>query len=489
MLYAAFHAVFRTDLKSILAYSTISALGILVFLLGIGTEQALTAAAVFILVHAFYKAGLFLITGIIDHETGTRDVSKLTGLGKVMFPVALAGFLAALSSAGVPLTFGFLGKELIYEGTLASGNLSILLTSAAVLTNILLLYTGFVAGITPFLGTLPLQFKKLHMPPLLMWFPPLLLGAGGLFFGLFPASIDKSIVQPVVFAMHGSAVDIPLKIWHGFNLVLLLSAVTLVVGTVLYLYLKPNPERLAYIQRFQAISPQQIFNTLKVKTHQFADWYTGLFQNGYLRSYVLIIVVFLISLLSYKLFSGVNIYINSSKLHEITIYEAVIIGIILLAIFKTVSTSSRLVAVVSMGVVGYCICLLFMFYSAPDLAMTQFTIDTLTVVLFVLVLFRLPAFLNLTNTAIKIRDAAVALCFGSLLSIIALEVLNESVTKEVSSYYAENAYVLAKGKNVVNVILVDFRGMDTLVEITVLTIAAIGVYSMLKLKIKTSEKE
>jgi multicomponent Na+:H+ antiporter subunit A len=160
-----------------------------------------------------------------------------------------------------------------------------------------------------------------------------------------------------------------------------------------------------------------------------------------------------------------------------------------LAIFKVVSTSSRLIAVASMGVVGYCICLLFVFYSAPDLAMTQFAIDTLTVVLFVLVLFKLPPFLNLTNTFVKLRDGFISLSLGTLISIIALEVLNEPVNKETTAFYAENAYLLAKGKNVVNVILVDFRGLDTLVEITVLTIAAIGVYSMLKLRIKSWEKE
>jgi len=161
----------------------------------------------------------------------------------------------------------------------------------------------------------------------------------------------------------------------------------------------------------------------------------------------------------------------------------------LAAIITTLFTASRLVAVASLGVVGYCICLLFVFYSAPDLAMTQFTIDTLTVVLFILVLFRLPHFLKLSNVRVKIRDGLVAIAFGALLSITALEVLNEPVDKEISNYYAENAYTMAKGKNVVNVILVDFRSLDTMAEITVLTIAAIGVYSLLKLKINSIGNE
>ncbi len=161
----------------------------------------------------------------------------------------------------------------------------------------------------------------------------------------------------------------------------------------------------------------------------------------------------------------------------------------LLAIGFALFAASRLTAIAAMSVVGYCICLLFVFYSAPDLAMTQFTIDTLTVVLFVLVLFKLPPFRNLTSPAGTVRDAVICLAFGTLVSAVALEVLGEPVNKEISRFYAENAYVQAKGKNIVNVILVDFRGLDTMVEITVLTIAAIGVYSLLKLKIGLHEKE
>ncbi len=489
MLYAVVHSIMRTDLKGILAYSTITALGMLVFLLGIGTTEAFIAAAVFILVHALYKAGLFLITGVIDHEAGTRNITELRGLRKVMLPVAVAGLLAALSSAGLPLTFGFIGKELIYEATMHSGNLFMLLTGAAIFTNVLLLYTGFLAGIKPFTGALPKKFEKLHSPPLLMWLPPLILGVTGVVLGVFPSLIDSALVQPVVYGLQSSAQLKHLAVWHGFNLILLLSAITLAVGTVLYFLLKPSESRLAFLDQFKSFSPQHITTVAANKMHDLADRFTAIFQSGYLRAYVLFTMIFIILLLSYKLFFGVNIYVNVSALQSITVYEAVIVGTMFVAIFYTLSTKSRLIAVASMGVVGYCMCLIFVFYSAPDLAMTQFTIDTLTVVLFVLVLFRLPHFLKLSNPRLKIRDVIISLSFGTLISIIALEVLNEKVYKATTHYYADKAYVLAHGKNVVNVILVDFRGMDTLVEITVLTIAAIGVFSMLKLKISLSEKE
>jgi multicomponent Na+:H+ antiporter subunit A len=438
----------------------------------------------------YYKASFFLITGVIDYQSGSRDVTRLAGLRKVLFPLAIAGFLAALSSAGLPFTFGFIGKDLIYEATLGTaGGWSLILTALAVVTNILLLYAGFQAGIRPFAGSLPDEFKNVRMPNWLLVLPPIVLSIAGIVIGCFPALVDEALIRPVVFAMGGVAVT-PLKIWHGFNVVLQLSGLTLVLGTVLYFLKKPNYTGLEFLLRFDRFSPERIINWLSKKVQAFSVWYTFTLHNGFLRSYILTIILFLISLLGYKIVKcGIPIYIDYSKLSQITFYESIVVGITVIAILRVVSTSSRLTAVAAMGVVGYCICLLFVFYSAPDLAMTQFTIDTLTVVLFVLVLFRLPSFLNLANPKVMLRDGFVAIAFGSLIGLIALLVLNEPVNEETSIFYAENAYILAKGKNVVNVILVDFRGFDTLFEITVLTIATLGVFSLLKLKISLGEKE
>ncbi len=490
MLYAAFHSIFRTDLKGILAYSTISALGILVFLIGIGTTESLLAASVFILVHALYKASLFLITGVIDHETGTRDVTELSGLRKVMPPLAIAGLLAALSSAGLPLTFGFIGKDLIYEATLHTvGLLAIGLTALAVLTNTFLLYAGFLAGIKPFSGKLPERFGHVHLPHWLMWGAPLLLAVLGIVFGCFPALADAALLNPAARAMSNSTIDSPLKIWHGFNIVLLLSGVTLALGTLLYFTRKPSSQALVRLGRFNAIAPEQVFRKLAKTIRVFSTRYTNTLHNGYLRVYLLRIIIFAGALLAFRLITGGRIAINFDNISAVSIYEIAVSGILITALFLAVTTSSRLTAVVATSVIGYCICLLFVFYSAPDLAMTQFTIDTLTVVLFVLVLFRLPSFLNFANQRVKIRDGFVAVTFGVIISLIAIQVLNEPIDTSVSDFYGDNSYILAKGKNVVNVILVDFRGFDTMFEIVVLSIAAIGVYSLLKLRLKASEKE
>ena len=490
MLYSAFHSIFRTDLKSILAYSTVAALGMLVFLIGIGTAESLLAASVFILVHALYKASLFLTAGVIDHETGTRDITQLSGLRKVLMPLSIAGLLAALSSAGLPLTFGFIGKDLIYEATLhTTGILTLVLTALAVLTNILLLCAGFLAGIKPFAGTLPDHFNQVHLPHALMWSAPLLLAVLGVVFGCIPWLADGALLNPAAQAMHQATINAPLQLWHGFNLVLLLSGVTLVLGTLLYFVRRPSAASLASIERYNTLSPKHVIGQVARYARKLSVRYTRTLHNGYLRVYLLCIIVVAVLLLAIRLVTGGPIRLTIDHLSPVSTYEVVVAVILIAAVYITVTAYSRLTVVVATSVLGYCVCLLFVFYSAPDLAMTQFSIDTLTVVLFVLVLFRLPPFLNFANRKIRIRDGLVASSFGLVIALIALQVLNQPVDPEVSQFYGDNAYTLAKGKNVVNVILVDFRGLDTMFEIVVLSIAAIGVVSLLKLRLKATEKE
>ena len=486
MVYAAIHTIFRRDLKGILAYSTIAALGILVFLIGQGTEGALLAAALFIVVHALYKATLFLVTGIIDHQTHTRDVTVLKGLRKVMLPVAIAGFLAAISSAGIPPTLGFLGKELTYESTLAVVGIPLLWIVLILITKILLLYAGFVAGISPFVGKLPEKFSNTKMPSALLWVPPLLLSVAGLIFGIFPGLIEP-VIMPVVTAMGEDVGDKYLALWHGFNTVLWLSIATIVIGTLLYFFLKPSARLEEGAMRVEFLSPQSIMTGLWGFFNKISSFWTGFFQNGYLRNYISTIMVFLIALSGYALYQTATFSLDLSTLSEITSYEMATVGIMLFAILYTVFTRSRLAAVASMGIVGLAVCLLFVFYSAPDLAMTQFSIDTLTVILFVLVLYRLPKYLTLSDYTARIRDGILALGFGTIITILSLEVLAGAKNAEISEFYGENAYTLAKGKNVVNVILVDFRGSDTFMEIAVLSIAAIGVFALLKLHLRDSD--
>ena len=491
MLYASIHSLFRIDLKGVLAYSTISALGILTFLIGVGTREAMIAVSVFILAHALYKATLFMVTGIIDHETHTRDITVLSGLRKVMAPVALAGLLAALSSAGLPLSFGFIGKDLIYEATLhyPIHEYIWLLTGLAIATNVGLVSAGFMAGIKPFSGTLPAQFEKVHLPYPSLWIPPLILGILSFVFGIFPTATGDYLTNVASNVLYGASTVAHLKIWHGFNLVLLLSLTTFAAGTLLYFINKPSQSKLDKVEKFNTISPRRVIMGFANDIARFADWYTNLFHNGYLRSYHLKIILFAEALLAYRLWKSGPIRLDIWNLTYPDLYEIAIVIILIGALYIVMTTSSRLTAVVAMSVIGYCICLIFVIYSAPDLAMTQFTIDTLTTVLFVLVLYKLPPFINMTSKKILWRDAIVATTFGLTIALIALKVWSEPISIEISDFYGENAYLLAKGKNVVNVILVDFRGIDTMFETVVLSIAALGVYSLIRLRLKSSEKE
>jgi multicomponent Na+:H+ antiporter subunit A len=488
-LYAAFHSIFKKDLKEILAYSTISALGMLVFLLGIGTHEALLAMVVFIITHALYKACLFLIAGVIDHQTGMRDVTVLAGLRKVMLPVAVAGLLAMLSSSGIPPTFGFVGKDLIYESTLQSGWFPTIITIIALSTNIMLLYAGMLTGVKPFAGALPQGLRETRLPDWRMWVPPLFLGTAGLILGLVPSLIEAGIVQPALLAISPGAPPTRLKLWHGFNMVLALSAVTIAGGLLLYFSYKPRRMQQEWLKSISSISPKNAAIVLSSKFRAFATTWTRVLQNGYLRIYVLTIIFFLTALIAYKSFTDVAFNVNTDKLSPLTSTEIVVMGILIIAVMFTVYTPSRLAAIAAMGVIGYCVCLIYVFYSAPDLAMTQFAIDTLTVILFLLVLYRLPKYINYSSRLIRFRDGLVSLVFGTLITILALEVLYEPTIKETSKFMADNAYIMAKGKNVVNVILVDFRGIDTMVEITVLTIAALGVFALLKLQLDKYDQE
>lgn len=492
MIYAAIHSLFRTDLKAILAYSTIAALGILVFLIGLGTKEAFIAMATFIIVHALYKASLFMITGIIDHETGTRNLTKLRGLKKVLFPVYIAGVLAALSSAGLPFTIGFIGKDLIYESTLtAATSFALYITIAAVLTNTCLVAAGFMAGIRPFTGKILPELETVKLPSKVFWIPPIILSVLGILFGFFPAFVGDFLVSPLVDAIANDKVVVSLKVWHGFNTVLTLSLSTLALGTIVYFINKPSENKLLWLARLSALSPEILYKKFCQKMIVLSTYFTNLMHNGYLRSYVIKIIIFTEVLLIYQLYVGGPLIIDYTILSEITLFDAAAVVFLLGGVVMTLFTKSRLTAVIGTSIVGYALCLLFMIYSAPDLAITQFTIDTLVVVLFVLVMFNLPPFIKMAdiNSKVILRDAVVSISFGFIMSLIALRVLQVPTSKEVSEFYGTFAYTLAKGKNVVNVILVDFRGMDTMFEIIVLSISAIGVYSLIKLRLKASEKE
>lgn len=493
MLYAVLQIFYKTDLKNILAYSTIAALGILVFLTGIGTEEALLAAVFFIAVHALYKATLFLITGIIDYAAGTRDVTRLSGLSRFLLPAAAAGLAAAVSNAGIPPSFGFIGKDLAYAATLGlSGNYAWILTGILIVSNSILLYAGYLVGVKPFFSKNKDsdQTPELKKVSPVLWLPAMILSFGSLLFGIFPNLIHTAVLQGAFNSVSGFPKEMAVSLWPGFGIVLLLSFLTIVMGAAWCFLVKPSHKRESKALEREKWSPKGIFEKTSAYYLQFSKIFTNTLQNGNMRSYIRMIVITGIFLLAYGLKFNTSYSLSFSEiLSPVGLIELIVLLVLLIAILKSVYTRSRLTAIVSMAVIGYTICLTYVYFSAPDLAMTQFSIDTLTVILFVLILHRLPKYVDPpASVSSRWKDGILSGIFGLLIVWITMEVLQTPDNNEISDFYAENSYLLARGKNVVNVILVDFRGFDTFMEITVLTIAAIGVFSLTKLRLSKKYK-
>jgi multicomponent Na+:H+ antiporter subunit A len=479
MVTGALLAIQESDLKRILAYSTVAALGVLVMLLGIGSPQAIAAAVTFLVAHALYKGALFLVAGGVDHATGTRDVAALSGLGKSMPMTATAAIIAALSMAGLPPLFGFIGKELLYEAVLHAPA-KILLTIATVGASMLFFVVAIVVGIRPFLGRTNERTEHAHEGTTGLWIGPMVLAMVSALFGLRPAVLDQSLLSPAVEVTYRAAELAPLKLalWHGWNDAVTLSIGTLVGGIGLFLVRR----RLRLPSRYLSWGPARLYELMLAGLNNFARLQTDILQSGYLRLYLLIILLSLIGLVGYTLTvrSGTTPLLDWSGFLP---HEAALALLIILAAWMTVRARSRLSAIAALGVVGYCVALIYVLFGAPDLAMTQFLVETLTVILFVLVFYHLPPSVELSDIATRLRDAAVALVCGVMMATLVLLAVQTDFFPKINEFYGTHSVTEAHGRNVVNVILVDYRALDTLGEITVLAVAGIGVYALLKLRL------
>ncbi len=481
MLTGAYLAWLQTDLKRILAYSTISTLGMLVLLVGIGTPLAAKAAVTVLIAHALYKGALFLVAGSLDHETGTRDVTQLGGLWHALPFTGLAALLAAASMAGLPPLFGFIAKEVFYKAAYEAPDLPALLTTLVVTSSVLLVVAAGLVAIKPFFGARVPTPKPPHEAPLRMVLGPLTLATLGAAFGFVPGLLTEYAIKPATEAILAAPAQVELVLWPGLNVILLLSLLTVTLGAGVYAArarLSPPARRLDVGAR---VGPALGYQKLLDGTLWLADWQTSILQNGYLRYYLITIVATTVGLMGYATLTRVALG-GVLRQPDIRLYEALIVAVILAATLAVTQVRSRLAAVAALGTVGYGIALLYILFGAPDLAMTQFAIETLTVVLFVLVLYRLPRFATLTSRAARRRDALIALSAGALMTLLVLIVTADPSRTRLTSYFAYNSATLAKGRNIVNVILVDFRGLDTLGEITVLSVAAAGVFALLKLR-------
>jgi multicomponent Na+:H+ antiporter subunit A len=475
MVVGAVRAMTETDLKRILAYSTISALGILMMLFAMGTPTAVTAGLVYLLAHACYKGALFLVAGAVEHETGTRDVSALAGLRRTMPATALAAGLAAASMAGIPLFAGFIAKEQLYDSIRAATIPGVgrgLLLAAAVTASMCLGASGFIAGIAPFRGR-SMATPAAHDAPAALWVGPVILGGAGLILGLFPDLLSAPITLAGA-SVTGAVSTARLVAWHGFTLTLGLSALTLAGSVLLFTY-RRHLWRLAWPAALEA---ERLYSGTVAALDTLSRRIAPALQSASLRSYVLTVAATAVALVAIAVLMA-RILPPPRRWTPFLPHEAILACLIVAGALSAILARSTMAAVLSLGVVGYGVAVMYAILGSPDLAMTQFAVETLTVVIFVLVFAHLRGFGDLSSRLVKARDAVVAIAAGTVVTTLVLFVGSSGTTSRLSTYFAEIAPRLAHGSNVVNVILVDFRGFDTLGETTVLVTVAIGVRALL----------
>jgi multicomponent Na+:H+ antiporter subunit A len=475
MAIGALRALLETDLKRVLAYSTISALGILMLLFGIGSPPAVTAGLLYLLAHACYKGGLFLVVGAVEHETGTRDVASLGGLRRMMPRTAAGAALAAGSMSGIPLSLGFIAKEQLYEGVRLSalpGVWSGVLLALAVGASMCLGAAGFIAGLTPFRGR-SMTTPASHDAPASLWLGPMILGTVGLVLGVLPALAAGSVALATA-SVTGAVPTVTVQLWHGFNTTFVLSMVTL-VGAMSLFALRSRLWRLSWPT---ALHAERLYSFTVGILDTLSRRIAPALQSASLRSYVLTVVATAIALVTLGLGAD-GALPPPRRWTPVALHEGLLAALIVAGALTAAFARTRMAAVLSVGTVGYGVAVLYALLGAPDLAMTQFAVETLTVVIFVLVFYRLRGFGDLSSRLIKMRDAIVAAAAGVLVTTLVLFVGASGTTSRLADYFADAAPRLAHGLNIVNVILVDFRGFDTLGEVTVLVTVAIGVRGLL----------
>jgi multicomponent Na+:H+ antiporter subunit A len=511
MCWAAFNALKQNDLKGILAYSTVSQLGLIISLLGVGAASihyegvrddlypvAIFAALFHLLNHATFKGSLFMVAGIIDHETGTRDIRKLGGLMSLMpvtFTVALVG---TFSMAGIPPFNGFLSKEMFFSGMVSVldfdffrlGTWGVLFPVLAWLGSIFTFIYSILLFFKTFTGKFQLEKldRKPHEAPIGMLISPVILGVLVVVFGLFPNILSYSIIEPAAYSIlpsllqPGEKFEIHIALWHGLTIEVWMTVGVIAIGIILYmLFPKWN---WIYSKLPRRVTLNYFFNSLLSYGEKGAHFTNKWYMTGFIRTYLVYIFVFFVGIVGFTLWIKDGFKMDTNNLAPIGVYEVVLASVILLASFMVLFAKSRLTSIISLGAVGYTVSLFFVLFRAPDLALTQLVIETISVALFLLCFYHLPP-LNKHESRIRFRlnNAVIAISVGVIITLVSIASHSTKLFNSISSYYVKNVYKEAGGENMVNVILVDFRGFDTLFEISVLAIAALGIFGLIKLRL------
>jgi multicomponent Na+:H+ antiporter subunit A len=517
LFWGSVNAVRQTDLKALLAYSTISQLGLIMSLFGLGSAalnggysadsviytQATFAALFHLINHSTFKGALFMVVGIVDHQVGTRDIRRLGGLMSLMPVTFTIAVIGSFSMAGLPPFNGFLSKEMFFDSVLIIGNLDIF--AMGPLWGSMIPVVAWVASVLTFVYSMIIVFQTFrgkHTPdrldriaveaPVGMLVAPTILATFvvGIFF--FPNVVGNYILRPAMAAVYppfeGAEGLVPhISAWHGFNAPILMTIGVVVLGALLYFFLR-------YWRGIYTIAPMRwsldnVYNGFLSQLEKGSAFLTRTYMTGYLRDYLVYIFIFFIVTVGGGLLWTGGFSIDLSNDASITINEYIIIFVMMGASIAIIFAKSRITAILLNGVLGYSIAILFVVFRAPDLALTQIIVETVTTALFLLCFYFLPEWSKEKSTwSSKMGRGIIAILVGTIVTILALVVQGNKMFESVSVYF-EDAYELAGGKNIVNTILGDFRAFDTMLEVVVLFIAGIGVFTLIKLKAGKGDKD
>ncbi|MFD2444468.1 Na+/H+ antiporter subunit A [Bacillus sp. CGMCC 1.16607] len=514
LFWGSFSAVKQTDLKAILAFSTVSQLGLIMSLLGVGAAAlhfdfigdgyftVATAAAVFHLInHATFKGSLFMVVGIIDHETGTRDIRRLGGLMNFMPITFTLAVIGAFSMAGLPPFNGFLSKEMFFTGMvrITEFNLfnldtwGILFPILAWIASVFTFIYSMVIVFKTFTGKFQLE-KKPHEAPFGMLVPPIILASLVVIFGIFPNTLSHYFIEPTMASVlpsllkEKSVFDVHISFWHGPNIELFMTIGVIILGILLFISL-PKWKKV-YSLFPEKLTFNRLYDTFIDRSQKGALQFTQGYMNGFIRTYLVYIFSFFIVILGFSLYWKDAFKLDLSNTSSIGIYELILAFIIAIGSITILFARSRLTAIILLGSVGYTVALFFVLFRAPDLALTQLVIETVSVSLFLLCFYHLPKLKRYERPmGFKTVNALISIGVGAIVTLIALSAHSNKLFPSIAQYYVENTYKKAGGENMVNVILVDFRGFDTMFEICVLGIAALGIFAMIKLRMTRRKEE
>ncbi|MDR2944338.1 MAG: DUF4040 domain-containing protein [Methanosarcinales archaeon] len=501
MVGAGFFALKQTDLKAILAFSTISQLAYLMTMFGFTTfaEPGIgVPAAVFHLFnHAAFKACLFLLVGIIAHELHTRDIRKMGGLRKEMPVTFILMIIAAAAMAGIPPLNGYLSKELFYESSVhmaeaLGGGVFYIIPVLAVIGGVLTFAYSFRLIFKIFTGKRtedPDVPKHVHDPSLIMLAPPAILAVLIIAVGLVPAPFVDTLIQPAIHSIFSGAAHLHAALWHGVTPAFIMTMITFALGILLYTqYDKIAARQVSFNEKHPKISFNYLYNTMVDNAFSFGSSFGGRLQKGPPRRYVGIMLFFIILMVAvpvgFALASGQPLF-SENLIFKLALSEMLLFALILLAAWGASVLPQYVPMILSSSALGFLMALLYIYLKSPNLAMTQLCIETLSTVMFLLVImkFRVKEAIRPETNRVRLRNSFIALCAAAALFVMLMGTDLFPAFESFSHYFMDKGVELTGGKNIVNQIVVDFRGYDTIGEISVLAIAAFTVYNLIHSRI------